>query len=214
MDGCLPDGTNCGNGPNVTPADPAVLGDSNTPSFLESVTKARQFLYGDEGMMQSAINQGRYFPTQDAAKSSAASLGASNPDGVLTFVDGDLTLGPGSPTGQGTLIVTGNLTLDGNFNWNGVIMVLGGGSVYRNGGGHGNMYGALFVAKFTKTGADYRHVSGARIRHIRWRHIQHSIQLKRSGHGQGGRRTRYSRRSRIQKTTFKFWSRSGILPVL
>ena len=153
IDGCLPDGTNCGNGPNVTPSNPTILGESNTPSFLESVTKARQFLYGDEGMMQSAINQGRYFPTQDAAKASAAGLGASNPDGVLTFVDGDLTLGPGTPTGQGTLIVTGNLTLDGNFNWNGVIMVLGGGSVYRSGGGHGNIYGALFVAKFTKTGA-------------------------------------------------------------
>ena len=69
-------------------------------------------------------------------------------------MDGDLTLGPGNPTGQGTLIVTGNLTLDGNFNWNGVIMVLGAGSVFRSGGGHGNIYGAIFVAKFTKTGAD------------------------------------------------------------
>ena len=164
--------------------------------------------------MQSAINQGRYFPTQDAAKASAAGLGASNPDGVLTFVDGDLTLGPGNPTGQGTLIVTGNLTLDGNFNWNGVIMVLGGGSVYRNGGGHGNIYGALFVAKFTKTGADTDAFQAPVIRHERWRHIQHSIQLKRGGHGQGGRRTRYSRRSRILKNNIQILSRSGILPVL
>ena len=28
IDGCLPDGTNCGNGPNVTPGDPTILGDS------------------------------------------------------------------------------------------------------------------------------------------------------------------------------------------
>lgn len=154
IDGCLPDGTNCGNGPNVTPGDPTELGDNNTPSFLETVPTARQFLYGSEGMMQTAINQGRYFTTEAAAKASTAGLGASNPDGVLTFVDGDLTLGPGSPTGQGTLIVTGKLTLDGNFNWNGVIMVLGVGEVYRSGGGHGNIYGAVFVAKFAKTGAD------------------------------------------------------------
>ena len=153
IDGCLPDGTNCGNGPNVTPGDPTVLADENTPSFLESVTTARQFLYGSEGMMQTAINQGRYFTTQEAAKASAAGLGASNPDGVLTFVDGDLTLGPGNPSGQGTLIVTGNLILDGNFNWNGVIMVLGAGNVLRSGGGHGNIFGAMFVANFTKTGA-------------------------------------------------------------
>lgn len=154
IDGCNADGTNCGgSGPNVTPGDPAVLTSSNTPSFLSSVSNARQFLYGSEGMMNSAINQGRYFTTGASAIASTAGLGANNSDGVLTFVDGDLTLGPGSPTGQGTLIVTGNLTLDGNFNWKGVIMVLGEGHVYRSGGGNGNIYGAMFVAKFAKTGA-------------------------------------------------------------
>lgn len=154
IDGCLPDGTNCGgSGPNVTPGDPMVLANPNTPSFLQSVSNARDFLYGTEGMMNAAINQGRYFTSGAAAIASTPGLGASNPDGVLTFVDGDFTLGPGNPTGQGTLIVTGNLTLDGNFNWNGVIMVLGAGHVYRSGGGNGNIYGAMFVAKFSKTGA-------------------------------------------------------------
>lgn len=152
IDGCDPNGSNCGNGPNVTPGDPMVLVDGNTPSFLQSVEKTRLFLYGPEGVMNTAINQGRYFTTGAAAISSTAGLGASNSDGVLTFVDGNITLGPGNPTGQGTLIVTGNLTLDGNFNWNGVILVLGAGSVYRSGGGHGNIYGAIFVAKFPKTG--------------------------------------------------------------
>jgi hypothetical protein len=50
--------------------------------------------------------------------------------------------------------VTGDLTLDGNFNFNGVIMVLGTGRVYRSGGGHGNIYGAMFVAKFSANGAN------------------------------------------------------------
>ena len=153
IDGCEPDGSNCGNVPNVTPGDPMVLVNGNTPSFLQSVETARLFMYGPEGMMNLAINQGRYFTSGAAAISSAAGLGASNPDGVFTFVDGDITLGPGNPTGQGTLVVTGNLTLDGNFNWNGVIMVLGAGYVYRSGGGHGNIYGAIFIAKFDKTGA-------------------------------------------------------------
>ena len=155
IDGCDANGSNCGgSGPVVTPGDPIVLAEANTPSFLQSVASARQFLYGSEGMKQAAINQGRYFANETDAKASTASLGASNPDGVFTFVDGDLTLGPGNPTGQGTLIVTGKLTLDGNFNWNGVIMVLGKGEVYRSGGGHGNIYGAIFVAKFTKNGLD------------------------------------------------------------
>ncbi len=154
IDGCAPNGSSCnGNGANVTPGDPAVLVSGNTPSFLQSVQNTRLFLYGSEGIMNSAINQGRYFTTAAAATSSTAGLGASNSDGVLTFVDGDLTLGPGNPSGQGTLIVTGTLTLNGNFNWNGVIMVLGAGRVYRSGGGHGNIYGAMFIAKFNKTGA-------------------------------------------------------------
>jgi len=155
IDGCDPDGSNCsGSGPNVEPGDPGVLGPVNTPSFLNDVASAREFLYGSEGMKQAAINQGRYFNSGPAAIASDAGLGASNPDGVYTFVDGDLTLGPGSPTGQGTIIVTGKLTLDGNFQWNGVIMVLGTGEVYRSGGGHGDIFGAMFIAKFPTSGAD------------------------------------------------------------
>jgi hypothetical protein len=155
IDGCNADGSNCsGSGPNVTPGDPGVLGGGNTPSFLKDVASAREFLYGDEGMKQSAINQGRYFTSGAAAIASTAGLGANNSDGVYTFVDGDLTLGPGNPTGQGTLIVTGKLTLDGNFQFNGVIMVLGTGEVYRSGGGHGDIFGAIFVAKFAAAGAN------------------------------------------------------------
>jgi hypothetical protein len=155
IDGCDADGSNCtGSGPNVTPGDPGILGPVNTPSFLKDVASARDFLYGDEGLKQAAINQGRYFNSGAAAIASDAGLGASNPDGVFTFVDGDLILGPGSPTGQGTIIVTGKLTLNGNFQWNGVIMVLGTGEVYRSGGGHGDIYGAMFIAKFPTNGAD------------------------------------------------------------
>jgi hypothetical protein len=71
IDGCLPDGTNCGgSGPNVNPPDPLTLvggAGGNTPSFLQSVTTARDFLYGTEGMKNAAINQARYFTTQAAA---------------------------------------------------------------------------------------------------------------------------------------------------
>ncbi len=154
MDGCLPDGSNCtGNGANVMPVDPLVLTPTNTPSFLQSVATAREFMYGSEGMMQAAINQGRYFTSGADALASLPGIGANHPDGAFTFVDGDFVLGPGNPTGQGTLIVTGTLTLDGNFNFNGVIMVLGAGRVLRSGGGHGNIYGAMFVAKFDRAGS-------------------------------------------------------------
>jgi len=155
IDGCQADGTNCGgSSPNVTPGDPTVLTDANTAEFCKTVKAARDFLYGTDGMMHAAMLEGRYFSSGTDAIASPGGLGASNPDGLLTFVDGDLTLGPGNPTGQGTLIVTGNLTLSGNFNFNGVIMVLGAGNVVRLGGGVGNIYGAMFVAKFARTGLD------------------------------------------------------------
>jgi hypothetical protein len=155
MDGCAPDGTSCnGSGPNVDPEDPLVLTDPSTPDFLKSVTNARLLLDGPNGLKATAINQGRYFSTGEEAISSSGGLGGSNPNGILTFVDGDLILGPGNPTGQGMLVVTGTLTLNGNFNYNGVILVLGGGTVLRTGGGHGNIYGAMFVAKFARTGAE------------------------------------------------------------
>lgn len=153
MDGCEPDGTGCnGNGPTVDPSDALTLDNSNTADFIQSVENARKFLDGPEGLKVMAIRQGRYFQTGDAAIASTGGLGGTNPNGILTFVDGNLTLGPGDPTGQGMLVVTGTLTLHGNFNYNGVIMVLGGGTVLRNGGGHGNIYGAMFVAKFDRTG--------------------------------------------------------------
>lgn len=154
MEGCDADGTNCnGNSPNVDPADPLTLADDNTPDFLKSVANARSFLDGPTGLKVAAYRQGRYFSSGDEAIASSGGLGATNPNGLLTFVDGNLTLGAGDPTGQGLLVVTGTLTLTGNFNFNGVILVLGEGRVLRSGGGHGNIYGAMFIAKFERIGA-------------------------------------------------------------
>jgi len=48
--------------------------------------------------------------------------------------------------------VTGNLTLNGNPSFEGLILVLGGGHVIRNGGGNGDIYGAISVAKFNVNG--------------------------------------------------------------
>jgi hypothetical protein len=50
--------------------------------------------------------------------------------------------------GGGLLIVTGNLTLHGNPDFEGLILVLGNGHVTRDGGGNGDIYGAISVAKF------------------------------------------------------------------
>jgi len=54
--------------------------------------------------------------------------------------------------GGGLLIVTGNLTLHGNPSFEGLILVLGNGYVQRDGGGNGDIYGAISVAKFPVNG--------------------------------------------------------------
>ena len=123
-----------------TAADPkaASFAVSSLPSFLQSADKARSFVADQKA---NAISQGRYFTTF-----SGNSGAASNP--AFTFVDGDCTLSGGA----GLLIVTGNLEMNGNPDFDGLILVLGNGTVNRNGGGNGNIYGAIAVASFGDTG--------------------------------------------------------------
>lgn len=110
--------------------------ESELPSFLQTADNARDFL---NIMQDTAINNDRYF------KEAPASFGTdANP--MLTFVDGDVDL----PGGAGLLIVTGKLTMNGNPSFKGLILVLGEGSLERDGGGEGTILGAIVVAKFAR----------------------------------------------------------------
>lgn len=64
----------------------------------------------------------------------------------VIYVDGSFDLGPN--TGSGILAVTGNFLYHGNSGWNGIILVVGDGSVtfQGNGGGNGSFNGAIFAA--------------------------------------------------------------------
>jgi len=65
----------------------------------------------------------------------------------FTFVNGNCTLDGGA----GLLIVTGNLVMNGNPNFNGIILVLGNGYMERDGAGNGNILGTTYVAKFARS---------------------------------------------------------------
>lgn len=126
----------------VATPEAATLANSSLPTWLQSADAARAFLYDPvDGQMQNAIYQGRYF-------TSFSGYAGSTSAPKLTFVDGDCTLDGGA----GLLIVTGNLEMNGNPNFTGLILVLGSGSVNRDGGGNGNVYGAMAVASFPRTG--------------------------------------------------------------
>ena len=66
-------------------------------------------------------------------------------DRKIVYVDGDATID--SINGAGILIVTGQLTLKGNFSYNGLIMCIGKGSLYRSGAGSGQTIGSIFTAQ-------------------------------------------------------------------
>ncbi len=117
------------------------------PEWLESADKAREFMYGENGLYPKAVSESRYF----TSKPTVANM--SNPK-QITFVDGDVDLGSGAQ-GSGLLVVTGKLTTHGNTSFKGVILVLGEGSVERSGGGNGTISGGIVVAKFGKTSGGF-----------------------------------------------------------
>jgi hypothetical protein len=116
----------------------ATFPSASLPTFLQSADLARSFVADQKA---NAMSQGRYF-------SNFSGNAGSNSNPAFTFVDGDCTLGGGA----GLLIVTGDLEMSGNPSFNGLILVLGRGTINRNGGGNGNIYGAIAVASFDTFG--------------------------------------------------------------
>jgi hypothetical protein len=151
---CDEDDANAGIKKPDTVVDPEVglLGDDDTtpgtvetPSFLETADRARAYLNSLQSKAQSV---GRYFnPGSGAATTINDSVNAP----MFTFVDGDCTLEGGS----GFLVVTGTLTMRGNPNFKGAILVLGTGVLIRNGGGNGDIYGGITVAAFNRTAGNF-----------------------------------------------------------
>ncbi|HLO00998.1 MAG TPA: hypothetical protein VK208_21260 [Pyrinomonadaceae bacterium] len=115
-----------------------LLTDSDLPSWIKTPADTMSLI--DE-LKIIAQDRSRYFTTTTTDVGTQA-----NPK--LTFVDGDGSIGPNSE-GAGLLVVRGTLTLNGNFNFFGLILVLGNGSVIRTGGGTGVVTGAMVVAHAT-----------------------------------------------------------------
>src|ERR1043165_183634 len=111
---------------------------TSLPSWLQSASEARAFLKTQKA---NAVSQSRYF-------SSFSGNAGSSTSPAFTFVDDNSNLDGGA----GLLIVTGNLELNGNPSFDGLILVLGSGTLNRDGAGNGKIYGAITVAKFDVNG--------------------------------------------------------------
>lgn len=121
--------------------DETTAGTVDTPSFLDNADRARSYL---NSLQKKAESTGRYF-----SGSTTVSDSLNSP--MFTFVDGDCTL----TSGAGFLVVTGRLTMRGNTDFKGVILVLGKGELIRNGGGNGDILGGITIAAFDRTAGGF-----------------------------------------------------------
>ena len=84
----------------------------------------------------------------------------------ITYVNGDFNFGNGS--GAGILIVTGTLSFTGNATFNGLILVIGQGSISESGGGNGGFNGSVFIAKTHSSAAPYPELAALGTPTIAW----------------------------------------------
>lgn len=95
-------------------------------------------------LKEVARASGRYFGPGVAPPEKGDYGNVDNATGI-TFIDGDLTL---SGEGGGILVVTGGLTFNGGFDFNGLIIVTGANGISRSGGGGGSLQGNMIAAPY------------------------------------------------------------------
>ncbi len=111
---------------------------SSLVPFLQTADEARRTL---NKLETAARLQGRYFTTASPPPDYGTVA-----DPKFTFVDGNAVL----EDGAGLLVCTGTVTLNGNDDYKGLMLVLGDGVIIRNGGGNGASLGAFALAKFDR----------------------------------------------------------------
>jgi hypothetical protein len=135
-----------------SPSRALLIPQNTLPAWLKTAADARNFLTevadaAKQTQTPGNAAQDRYF-TSSPGKDDFG----TDADPLLTFVDGDCDF---HGDGNGLLIVTGKLTLNGGANFKGVILLLGDAQLERKGGGGGGIFGALIMGNFTATSTQY-----------------------------------------------------------
>lgn len=141
-----------GNGGTGIPAAhrPNYTGSSGAPdvNILSTIPSSLQSPAQLEALVQTII-QGADFVLPGPATGSnlPTSMYSPSPNPVTIVVNGDLDLTNWHGTGYGLLLVRGNLNYDPDASWNGIVMVVGQGTVTGSRGGSGEFDGVFLVAK-------------------------------------------------------------------
>ncbi|HTU35120.1 MAG TPA: pilus assembly PilX N-terminal domain-containing protein [Candidatus Acidoferrum sp.] len=139
-------GTNC----TYSSGGQACVGGASLPESAATPAELNQTLQEIEQNATACLGCTASGPGTYSYSDVVAALGgswtspATNPQ--VVYVNGNLDIS--SSTGSGTLVVTGDLTYDGNSSWNGIVLVVGqGATIYKvSGAGTGEFNGAMLVA--------------------------------------------------------------------
>ncbi|MEO6334899.1 MAG: hypothetical protein ABIO91_07955 [Pyrinomonadaceae bacterium] len=112
---------------------------TDTPPWLSTPANLDEYI-----QTQAAGAGSRYFPNGVQP----TTFGNNATGTGLTICDGSCEL---SGDGGGIMIVTGKLTLRGNFNFKGIIIVTGQGGVDRRGAGNGIIEGNMIIAPYVNS---------------------------------------------------------------
>ena len=132
----------------VTQIGAATTANVDMPSYLESAQKARDYLNEMQAKAEPGLN---YFKPAAGTTKTVTDANFTTQTDNFIFVDGNASLDTTAST-TGILVVTGKLEMKGNPSFNGIILVLGEGTLERSGGGSGDIYGSMVVARFDRYG--------------------------------------------------------------
>lgn len=122
-------GTVIGSASNVSAEMPDWLAD---PTSLDATIQS---------LATVARSSGRFFPSGQQP----STFGDNTSGQGITFCDGNCTF---TGDGGGIMVVTGKLTLNGNFSFNGLIIVTGRDGTDRSGGGNGTIQGNIVISPY------------------------------------------------------------------
>lgn len=142
---------------NRYPNYPGLGGSQTNPSvgdISSTLIPALQDVNSLEGLVQTIIGSADHVvPASSTPANGLPDSDLGTPSApVTTVVQGDLSLS--GINGYGLLLVTGNLVLDANVSWNGIILVIGQGSLSIPNYGYGQILGAVVLAKTRDSGGN------------------------------------------------------------
>jgi hypothetical protein len=134
------------NPPNPRPDVVNVIANGSFPASLQTPSKL-------DNLAQTIIANADAIAPPGGGNATGSDLtpllssGMSSTNPMTVVVNGDLDLTGWHNTGYGLLLVTGNLNYDPDASWNGIVLVIGKGTVTGSRSGSGEFDGAFFVAK-------------------------------------------------------------------